>query len=157
MNKTILLTVFAFLFVNLVSINKSTAQEHIIYEFNTNGDAEGWESTGDATLTVAGGILNIDEPGKYGGIWTGTGFNLSESVYTKVVIEIENNSTMPTFQLVNLDLSGTKIGNGQKQDFEVPMNSGYYEVTVNIPPAAAENNQIIDRLGIRAKGEVAGS
>ena len=144
---------FYILFALICFTTNAIVAQDIQYNFSSSGDTEGWEAHGVATLTVASGDLTISDIGNYGGTRSLDGLNLAESSYTTVEIIMENTTDFATFQVLNYVTGSTNAGTAAKQDFTAPAMSATNTYTVNIPTGS--NSGIIDRIGIRAKGQPA--
>ena len=140
---------FYTLFALICFTTNAIVAQDIQYDFSSS--SEGWEAAGVATLTVASGDLTISNFGNFGGIRSSVGLNLAESSYTTVKIVMENTTNFETFQVLNYAAGNTSGGAATKQDFTATAMSTTNTYTVNIP--AGPNSGIIDRIGIRAKGE----
>jgi hypothetical protein len=139
------------LFALICFTTNAIVAQDIQYNFSSNGNAEGWEAAGSATLTVASGDLTISAIGNFGGARSSDGLNLAESSYTTVEIIMENTTDFATFQVLNYLTGSTSAGTATKQDFTAPAMSATNTYTVNIP--TGPNSGTIDRIGIRAKGQ----
>ncbi|MCF1191033.1 T9SS type A sorting domain-containing protein [Mangrovimonas sp. AS39] len=149
---------FTMLFVAMVSQAQS-----IVYDFNTDGDNEGWANSGAPGWDVSGGIYTLqgdgggDFPGGYAGMNQNSDFSpeLSSSEYMTVRIIAENlimvdGAQHTTFQLGNLPTGSTSWGSAGKQDFEIPYGSGFNEYVITIPTSPNASGDI-SRLGLRIK------
>jgi len=63
------------------------------YEFNTDGNTEGWTSPQAATLSVSGGIMNVSYGNWDPTIRSASNLNLDTSVYRRLHIRIKNNTS----------------------------------------------------------------
>jgi len=142
---------FYILFALICFTTNAIVAQDIQYNFSSNEDTEGWEAHGIATLTVDAGDLIISDIGNYGGTRSLEGLNLAESSYKTVEIIMENTTDFATFQVLNYVTGSTNASTADKQDFTAPAMSATNTYTVNIP--TGPNSGIIDRIGIRAKGQ----
>ncbi|CAI8418950.1 MAG: Uncharacterised protein [Flavobacterium sp. SCGC AAA160-P02] len=137
----------------------------IVYEFNTDGDTEGWVKIASQTtsISVDGGSLIVGgDISNYGGAMTGDAdsqINISDSEYDYLEIVIKNNTTIAppangngNFQLMNYVSGGVAGNTATKTNFEVPADGEFHTLIVFIPATPAANNGTIANLGIRIKG-----
>lgn len=131
--------------------------QDVVYDFNTDGNLEGFSQGGMTNLTVAGGIISNDAwTGGFHQLRTADGLNLVEANYTLLGIRVENSTDFETWQVINYDTGTVDAGNSTKLDFTMPTvadGSGFTDFIVAIP-ANPDNGGTIDRVGIRAKGTV---
>ena len=137
----------------------------IVYEFNTDGDTEGWVKIASQTtsISVEGGSLIVGgDISNYGGVMTGDAdsqINISDSEYDYLEIVIKNNTTIAppangngNFQLMNYVSGGVAGNTATKTNFEVPADGEFHTLIVFIPATPTDNNGTIANLGIRIKG-----
>lgn len=146
------------LLVLLISSVFTGFAQDVEYNFNTDGDNEGWQSSG-VILTTASGIMNvaINSPTNgFQGIRSSDALALAEANYLTLRIVVENNvlladGTTPhtTFQIINYDAGSTNIGDAVKTDVTIPAG-GYNTIDIMIP-SNIDNSGTIDRLGLRIK------
>lgn len=147
---------FLFLLLTPFFVN---AQD-VVYNFNTDGDTEGWQSSG-TNLTVASNVMNVTLTDAVGSgfqlIRTTDGLNLPETNYLTLRIVVENNAlavdgTTPwtSYQIINYDSNSTNVGDAVKVDFTIADASGFQTIDIDIP-SNPDNSGTIDRLGIRFK------
>ncbi|SEQ14387.1 Por secretion system C-terminal sorting domain-containing protein [Hyunsoonleella jejuensis] len=131
--------------------------QDVVYDFNTDGNQEGFTQGGMSNLTVAGGVISNDTwGGSFHQLRTPDGLNLVEANYTLLGIRVENSTDFETWQVVNYDAGSTAAGQGTLVDFTMPTvtdGSGFTDFIVAIP-SNPDNGGTIDRVGIRAKGTV---
>lgn len=149
-NLLILLLVFPFLVFS----------QSFYYDFNTDGDLEGFTQGGIPSLNVTSGNLELtDSPDAFAGgfqfIRTQEALNLEEGKYGIMRITFENlltdnSGNSETFQILNYDTGSTNAGLAEKVDVTLPYGAGFS--TIDIPiPFNASNDGVIDRLGFRVK------
>lgn len=146
------------LLILLISTAFAGFGQNVEYNFNTDGDNEGWQSSGVA-LATASGIMNvaINSPTNgFQGIRTSDALALAEANYLILRIVVENNvlladGTTPhtTFQIINYDAGSTNVGAAAKTDVTIPAG-GYNTIDLMIP-SNPDNSGTIDRLGLRIK------
>lgn len=140
----------------------------ITYDFNTDGDTEGWVKIPSQTtaISVSGGLLTVGgDISNYGGVMTGDAsseIDLSDSEYDYLEIVMKNNTTLSppangngNFQLLSYVAGGTAGNTATKTNFSVPADGQFYTLIVFIPNTPAANNGTIANLGIRIKGNPA--
>ncbi|MFD1062252.1 T9SS type A sorting domain-containing protein [Winogradskyella litorisediminis] len=131
--------------------------QDVVYDFNTDGDLEGFTQGGMSNLTASGGIISNDTwAGGFQQLRTPAGLNLVESDYTLLGIRVENSTDFETWQVVNYDTGSTAAGQGALVDFTMPTvanGTGFTDFIIAIP-VNPDNSGTIDRIGIRAKGTV---
>ncbi|MDG5490069.1 T9SS type A sorting domain-containing protein [Psychroserpens sp. SPM9] len=136
------------------------------YDFDSDGDFEGFTQGGIPSLNVFGGVLEAtDSPNDYTGgfqqIRTPEGLNLVESDYTIVRLVVENlltgtSGNHETFRIVNYDIGDQNAGNAeQSSDITIPYGPGFQTLDFAIPPNS-DNTGILDRIGLRIQLNVAG-
>jgi len=131
------------------------------YDFNTDGDLEGFTHGGIPSLNVSGGVLEAtDTPTPYAGgfqqIRTPDGLGLVEGDYTMVRIVAENLLTETatpgnheTFKIVNYDIGDNSPGNGEQSgNLTIPYGVGFNTYDFAIP-SNSDNAGVLDRIGLR--------
>ena len=146
------------------------------YNFDEDGNIEGFTQGGIPSLTVTGGALVAsDSPTDYSGgfqqIRTPEGLNLVESNYTMVRLVVENllidNTTSGSpanhelFRIVNYDAGDTSASNAaQTSNLTIPYGAGFQTLDFAIP-TNPDNGGTIDRIGLRVQlnsaGDVSGT
>ncbi|APY08228.1 hypothetical protein BWZ20_07895 [Winogradskyella sp. J14-2] len=141
------------------------------YDFNTDGDLEGFTQGGIPSFTVSGGVLEAsDTPTDYSGgfqqIRTPDGLGLVESDYTVVRLVVENLLTSTsgnheTFRIVNYDIGDNSAGNAEQSgNLTIPHGAGFQTIDFAIP-SNPDNAGTLDRIGLRvqlnAAGDLAGT
>ena len=137
------------------------------FDFNTNGDKEGWASSGlvftGTTPNPTSGYLQADGQGSGAGFpgirvplatSSSVGNTLIYSDYTVVRIVAENATNFTTWQLLNLDNGNNNMGAGTKTDFTMPVvvsGAGYSTFDVVLPTNPDNVAGLIDQIGFRAK------
>ena len=167
MKNIYILTLVLFSFV-------ANAQDDIVYNFNTDGDTEGWQKIpGSTTVSTSGGTLIMGgDISNYGGAMTGTSIvytdgvgspetelGLNDSDYDYIEIVIQNNTTVGppangqgNFQLMSYITGGNSGASAGKQNFTVPADGQFYTLIVFLPQTPSANNGVISNLGVRVKG-----
>ncbi|MFT4683426.1 MAG: hypothetical protein ACI8RP_000006 [Urechidicola sp.] len=146
------------LLVLLISTVFTGFAQDVEYNFNTDGDNEGWEASG-VNLTTASGIMNVEiisPTNGFQGTRSSDALALAEANYLTLRIVVENNvllvdGTTPVtaFQIINYDTGSTSIGDAVKTDVTIPAG-GYNTMDIMIP-SNPDNSGTIDRLGLRIK------
>lgn len=140
--------------IALIATSFFATAQNVDYNFNTEGDIEGFTQSGStATVPAPGGVLEITFTGGYAGVRGPEGENINESDYQYVVVNAENATNNTEWQIVSLDSGDTNFGNGEKTNFTMPVvadGAGYTSFVIAIP-INADNSGIIDRIGLRAK------
>ena len=167
MKNIYILTLVLFSFV-------ANAQDDVVYNFNTDGDTEGWQKIpGSTTVSTSGGTLIMGgDISNYGGAMTGTSIvytegvgspetelGLNDSDYDYIEIVIQNNTTVGppangqgNFQLMSYVTGGNSGGSAGKQNFTVPADGQFHTLIVFLPQTPSANNGVISNLGVRVKG-----
>ena len=125
------------------------------YDFDTDGDLEGFTQGGVSDLNVTGGSLNGSTfSGGYQQIRTPDGLGLVEADYTVVRLVVENLLTVTagnheTFKIVNYDTGSTNVGQSvQSGNLAIPYGTGYQTIDFAIP-TNPDNSGTLDRIGLR--------
>ena len=129
------------------------------YDFNTNGDVEGFTQGGIPSLDANGGsLVASDSPSAFTGgfqqIRTPDGLGLNEGDYTIVRIVAENlltetSGNHETFRIVNYDIGSTNVGNSVTSgDVTIPYGAGFNTYDFAIP-TNPDNGGVLDRIGLR--------
>lgn len=114
------------------------------WEFNTDGDLEGWSVRTDASGEVSDGALHLTIEGPKPGIVSPEALNLDAGRYTTFAFRMQNNTPGTRAALYFRRKEGERWGGNQLVVFDVePNTDGFVEYTISMEEQTAWVGQIV--------------
>ncbi|WP_161555163.1 T9SS type A sorting domain-containing protein [Dokdonia sinensis] len=128
-------------------------EPRLVYNFDTDGDNEGWRGISGTTETVAGGVLNLDFDGSTSPRIAQESFNVDADANQYVNITLQNNSATDD----QMRVSYPKTGGGRVFKNTIITTADSEFTTYQVDLSNADWTGVVEDIQIQFRNEAAGA